>query len=220
MKRAFTLLELLVVVLILGLLSTIAVGVYVRQVERARIAAAKSTISAIELAVERYQIDTGDYPPSGSGPLPYTGPATFEGNGYLQAALMTSLSGSSSAPLSPRWQGPYLTVKNEILGDINGYRLDDPNSPATGVQRGELQILDPWQSPYRYVRSRSQVNAADTDQYAFNGGTVLPTAHPFATTETFYNANTFQVVSKGPNGVTGGTNLVGRESDDVTNFGM
>src|SRR5690348_16012390 len=118
-SHAFTLLELLVVVLILGLLSTIAVGVFTHQVERARYAAARATISAIELAVERYEIDLGEYPPSGSGTLPYSTPSTFEGCGYLQVALMESLSGKSTQPLSARWQGPYLTVKNDLLGDIN-----------------------------------------------------------------------------------------------------
>lgn len=221
MKKAFTLLELLVVVLILGLLSTIAVGVYTRQVERAKVATARATMSAIELAIERYQIDTGDYPPSGTGTLPYTpGGATYVGNGYLQAALMTSLSGSSSRPLSPRWQGPYLTAKNEILGDLSGVRVDDPNRTSV-IAPGQLQILDPWQSPYRYVRSRSLVSLDDSDNYDQNGGTRLPSNHPFAATETYYNPNTFQIVSMGPDGQTDtSAGNFGTDSNDVTNFGM
>lgn len=214
MKKAFTLLELLVVVLILGLLATIAVGVYTRQVERARVAAAKSTISAIEVAVERYQIDTGDYPPSGSGSLPYTTPATFVGNGYLQVALMSSLSGKSSQPLSPRWQGPYLTVKNDILGDINGIRVDDPNRAST-IAPGQLQILDPWQSPYLYLRSKSTANPdSPTDRYETNGGAPLPSNHPFAATETYYNPNTIQIVSGGPD------NDLSTGYNNVSNFGL
>ncbi len=228
MKKAFTLLELLVVVLILGLLSTIAVGVYTRQVERAKVATARATISAIELAVARYQIDTGEYPPSGSGALPHSTPGTYQGNGYMQVALMSSLSGSSSVPLSPRWQGPYLSVKNDILGDLNGFRVDDPNRP-TAIVPGTLQILDPWQQPYRYVRSMSLANGTnDPDNYTQNNGTRLPDgsdpqrpAHPFAQLETYYNASTFQISSKGPDGATlTSAGDHGTDMNDVTNFGM
>ena len=52
------------VVLILLLLSTIAVGVYIRELARARYATAKSTITEMERACARYQIDLGVYPPA------------------------------------------------------------------------------------------------------------------------------------------------------------
>ena len=65
-KTAVTLLELLVVVMILGILSTIAVTVYTGHVERARVAACRDIIRQIELAVNRYEVDTGQLPPSSS----------------------------------------------------------------------------------------------------------------------------------------------------------
>jgi prepilin-type N-terminal cleavage/methylation domain-containing protein len=220
MKRAFTLVELLVVVLILGLLSTIVVGVYTNQVERARVAATRSTIAALELAINRYQIDLGDFPPSGSGSLPYALPTTFEGSGYLQAALMTSLSGQSSAPGSARWQGPYITVKNDRLGNQNGQSLADPNLTAS-IDPGNLQFLDAWSQPFRYVRSRSVVAVdGSLDRYDSNGATELPASHPFVTTETYYNPNSFQLVSKGPDSATLAPPSFGTVGNDVTNFGM
>jgi prepilin-type N-terminal cleavage/methylation domain-containing protein len=216
-KKAFTLVELLVVVLILGLLATLAIGVYTTQVERARVAAAKTTISELELAVSRYQIDLGVFPPSLSA-SPVVG-----GCGLLEEALIHSIGGSAQAPSSPLWKGPYLNVKRENLGDINGLSLE-LSSPA----RGQIQILDPWKSPYRYVRSgpgNGPYSSATADSYytAVNNATLQPSSYPYAATETWFNPSTFQIVSKGPNGTTvespsGQYGLDG--FDDVTNFGL
>lgn len=208
-NKAFTIIELLVVVLILGMLSAIAVGVYTTQVERARYAAAKASISAIEVAINRYQIDLGTFPPSGSGAI--VGGAA-EGCGNLELALMHSVSGNSKRPASPSWHGPYLTVKNEMLGDRYGVTLEELTvRPAMGW----TQILDPWHQPYRYVRFGSE-----PDSYESLTGTRLPANHPYAATETFYNPSTFQIVSKGANGETRGGGAYGLDGDDVTNFGM
>lgn len=224
LRKAFTLIEILVVVLILGLLASIIVGVYTTQVERARYAAARATIYSISLACERYRMDLGTYPPSGSGNLPgltVSNPAV--GCGYLEAALLHSLSGQSSAPNSPLWQGPYLTIKREYLGDLNGNRIDQIIADGGSVPApGQLQILDPWGLPYRYVRfgpdppGQSSLN----DAYPNTGATRLPTAHPYFATETYYNPNTFQIVSRGPNGTTLPPPDYGLDSDDVSNFGL
>lgn len=212
MKKAFTLMELLVVVLILGLLATIAVGVFTNQVERARYAAARTTIAAIELAVTRYQLDVGDFPPSGSAT-----PAApdFEGNGWMYLALTRSMSGDTSAPASARWQGPYIDVKKLHLGDINGIAIDETSAALT---MADVQILDPWGSPYRYVRSHGSAD----DNYTVNGATELPLTNPYAATDVYYNPTTFQIISNGRNGVTNMTpaGQRGTQEDDVTNFGF
>ena len=137
MKKAFTLMELLVVVLILGLLATIAVGVYTNQVERARYAAARTTIAARELAANRYQLDVGEFPPSGSFSNTGTETPPVEGNGYLYLALTRSMSGNTSVPASARWQGPYIDVQKLHLGDIFG----TPSMTIPPVQPSTPRIL-------------------------------------------------------------------------------
>jgi prepilin-type N-terminal cleavage/methylation domain-containing protein len=215
MKKAFTLMELLVVVLILGLLATMAVGVYTTQVERARYAAARTTIATLELAVNRYQLDTGDWPPSGS--LTNPGPnMNFEGSGLLHLALTHGLfDASTTSTGAARWQGPYISVQDIHLGDFAGNAID---TSATTVLAGDIQILDPWHSPYRYVRS----NGSPSDNYTVNNATKLPAGNPFAATDIYYNPTTFQIVSKGPDGITGDptTGAYGTQQDDVTNFGF
>ncbi|AXA36487.1 MAG: prepilin-type N-terminal cleavage/methylation domain-containing protein [Candidatus Hydrogenedentota bacterium] len=207
-EKAFTLVELLAVVLILGILASISVGVYTTQVERARIAAARAMISEIEIAVNRYQIDTGQYPPSGSGSGSFPAASPAAGCGYLQLALTHGL-GNTSGTL---WHGPYLTIKREMLGDINGTPLEVLGG---SISPGEVQILDPWRSPYRYVRS-----GPAPDDYATMKGTRLPSGHPYALTDVYYNPSTFQISSRGPNGSPADWQDVGSDADDITNFGI
>ena len=211
-RKAFTLVELLVVVLILGLLSSLAVGVFTTQVERARRAAARSDIATFALGVDRYQIDIGAYPPSGSR-LGGNGLALARGCGYMQLALMHSMSGNSTNTSGSLWKGPYITVRKEKLGDINGTVLEELGAT---IDIADVQILDPWHQPYRFVRS-----GPGPDNYFFaSQGTELPATHPFAATEKWYNPNSYQIVSMGNNNTTLPPPNYGMEPDDVTNFGQ
>ena len=82
----FTLLELLVVVLIIGLLAGFVAPRYFNQVGKSEINVAKAQIDALEKALDQYRLDTGHYPSTELG----------------LAALVTR-------PASePKWGGPYL----------------------------------------------------------------------------------------------------------------
>jgi type II secretory pathway pseudopilin PulG len=211
-----TLLELLVVVLIISILSTIAVGVYTGAVERARVAGAHAEVRQIAVAVERYYLDVGQYPPSSTGTVFPSDPASTDeldpnidgiGCGYMVLALQHSLSGNANAPLDARWRGPYLNLDREQLGFITEDGL--VGNDLTGVLPSQVQMLDPWGTPYRFLRF---------DDYEIMGGAELPVGHPFQLTETFYNPSTHQIVSNGPNRTTLESPEVGLDTDDVTNF--
>lgn len=203
-KSGVTLLELLVVILIISILSSIAVVTYTGQVERAKIAAAKAMISQIETACHIYETDVGQFPPSASfGISPGAGGVPRWGCGYMTLALLHSLNGNALYPLDKRWNGPYLDINAEQFGDING------NPITTSVNSAEINILDPWGMPYQYVRF---------DGYSAYNGTQLPSYDPFRATETYYNINTFQLFSYGPNGTTLAVPNGGTEADDISNF--
>lgn len=215
LKRGVTLLELLVVLVIVSILSTIAVGVYSNHITRARFAKARAEIRMLETAVTSYQIDNGALPLSGSGNTLSAVPAfTTAGTGYLQVALRNSYSGNFRTA-SPRWLGPYVDWDYNRMGQVlaNGTVVaanSDPfNSGATGtINQAEISFLDPWGGIYMYIRHQD---------YPILGAE-LPTTSPFYSSETYYNPTTFQIVSGGPNLATGtGTNF-GKELDDVTNF--
>ena len=65
--RAFTLIEVMMVVLIMGLLLAIVVPNMWGQGEKARMAAAKSGIRNIASALDMYRIDNGHYPSTEQG---------------------------------------------------------------------------------------------------------------------------------------------------------
>jgi len=238
-RWAVTLLELVVVVLIILILSTTAIGVYSGQVNRARIAAAHNLIRQLDVAIARYEMDTGVLPPSGSGTWPTT---TFsdrvDGSGYLHLALVHSLSGSATRPASILWHGPYLNVQADQIS---------ASTTATPLNPGMMNLLDPWNMPIHYVQNADYViPGLPTVDTPFTGGTFLfttvapasaetipitglsvnpnlPAPNPFVLQgETYYNPTTFQLISYGPDGRTLATTAQiwpGTEIDDITNFG-
>lgn len=84
--RGFTLLELLVVLLIIGLLTGIVAPRFMNEVARSETTTAKAQIDALDKALQALRIDVGRYPTTAEG---------------LQA-LVTSPAGEN------RWRGPYL----------------------------------------------------------------------------------------------------------------
>lgn len=211
LKRGVTLLELIVVVVIVSILSTVAVGVFTKEISRAKYARARAEIRTLEVAIAQYEVDTGHLPPSGSGsnfaPSNITTTGLAAGSGYLQMSLRSSLNGFPNSPLSQRWLGPYIDWDYNRLGNLNGDSI--MTSPGNTAALGEICFLDPWGGPYIFIRA--------TD-YATRGGTELSSTNPFFATETYYNPSTFQIISEGPTLDTLPAPSRGTQSDDVTNF--
>lgn len=86
-SRGFTLLELLVVMVIIGLLASYVGPRYFGQVGKSEQALAKSQVESFHRALATYRLDVGSFP------------TTEEG----LAALVNKPAGTS------RWNGPYLT---------------------------------------------------------------------------------------------------------------
>ena len=85
-EKGFTLLELLVVVVIIGLLAGFVAPRYFGQVGKSEVATARAQIDALEKALDQYRLDTGRYPSTELG---------------LKALV-------ERPPEEPKWNGPYL----------------------------------------------------------------------------------------------------------------
>jgi len=64
MKKGFTLLELLIVVVIIGILATFAIPQFLRATERAKLGKAQNSVSLIAQGLNMYYADMGDWPGS------------------------------------------------------------------------------------------------------------------------------------------------------------
>ena len=60
-QRGFTLVELLIVILIIGVLAEVAIPSFLGQAAKGQDASAKSAVQTAQIATEAYRIDHGDY---------------------------------------------------------------------------------------------------------------------------------------------------------------
>lgn len=111
--RGFTLLELLVVMVIIGLLAGYVGPKFFGQIGKSEVKAAKAQIDALQKSLDQYRLDVGRYPGTDQG----------------LAVLVTKPADE------PKWQGPYLSkaVPKDPWGNDYQYR-----SPG---EHGEYDLL-------------------------------------------------------------------------------
>lgn len=111
-RSGFTLMELLVVIVILGILVTIVVRNVQGRIPKARVAAVKAQMREFENALDEYKLDNGQYPSTEQGlaalaakPATGTIPKNYAEGGYMKRI-----------PKDP-WGNPYEYVsQNDGLG--------------------------------------------------------------------------------------------------------
>ncbi len=101
-QRGFTLLELLVVMVIIGLLASYVGPKYFSQIGKSEVKTARAQIDALGKALDQYRLDTGHYPPTELG---------------LNSLFIRP-------PNEPKWSGPYLVkaAPPDPWGNPYGYK--------------------------------------------------------------------------------------------------
>ncbi len=111
--RGFTLLELLVVMVIIGLLVGYVGPRYFAQIGKSEIKAARAQMDGFEKAIEQYRLDVGKFPTNEQG---------------LNALYVRP-------PSEPRWQGPYLKKAPPLDPWGNAYIYRTPGA------NGDFEII-------------------------------------------------------------------------------
>jgi general secretion pathway protein G len=128
-RHAFSLIELMIVIVIMAVLAAIIIPKFQDQSRRSREAALKSNLSQVRTAISTFQADTGFYPHVITDLAATSAPS----QGYDSTATLQSITASD-------WHGPYVTgvVPNDpISGSAFTYTTSAPGvgavaSSATG----------------------------------------------------------------------------------------
>lgn len=132
-QTGFTLIEVMVVVVILGILAAVVVPNIMSKPDEARVSKAKQDVRALEAALNAYKLDNYDYPSTEQG----------------LAALVKKPSGTPEAkhwngpyvkkvPLDP-WHNPYQYMNPGVHGDIDIFSTGkDVNSPDDDIGNWNL----------------------------------------------------------------------------------
>ena len=111
--RGFTLIEILVVVVILGILGAVVVPQIMGRPDTARIQAAQTDIKTLAAALDVYRLDNFQYPSSEQGldalvsrPSGFPEPKNYNPEGYIK-----------KLPSDP-WGSPYVYERNDVSFEL------------------------------------------------------------------------------------------------------
>jgi len=132
-QRGFTLLELLVVLVIIGLLAGYVGPKFFSQIGKAETKTAKAQLDALGKALDQYRIDTGKYPSSEQGLAALVAKPANEarwGGPYLQKGV----------PADP-WGRPYLYKLPGEHGEYDLYSYGKDGQPGGS---GDAEDVTNW----------------------------------------------------------------------------
>lgn len=126
-QRGFSLIEIMVVVVILGILAALVVPKIINRPDEARVVKAKQDVLAIQNALDLYKLDNGFYPSTDQGLMalvekPTNNPVPSDWKMYLK-----------SLPNDP-WGRPYLYLNPGQHSDIDVFTYGASGQPGgTGI---------------------------------------------------------------------------------------
>jgi prepilin-type N-terminal cleavage/methylation domain-containing protein len=177
-QLGFTILEILIAVIIIGVLVAVAISRYTQRTDDAKNTTARSEMQQLVKAEQAVELDTEYYVSlrvlndihGGPTPIMNNSMGWWEYPIELEPGLAIDTSGAYAAKnnvdLAGDWQGPYMQFKQQgprsnLLGVYTNDELPETNSETKyGIP------LDPWGSPYRFY--------GPYYSNAFNAGAINP----------------------------------------------
>jgi general secretion pathway protein G len=132
-NTGFTLIEVMVVVVILGILAAIVVPRIMDRPDEARITKARQDIRALEAALNLYRLDNYTYPTTDQGlealtQKPVPEPPRWKEGGYVDRL-----------PMDP-WQRPYQYLSPGSRGALDIYSMGPDGQPGTDDDIGNWTL--------------------------------------------------------------------------------
>ena len=136
-SRGFTLIEIMVVVVIMGILAALVVPKLMGRADDARITAARQDIATLMSALKLYKLDNQRYPSTEQGlqaliTKPTSGPSA---NGWKAGGYMEKL------PKDP-WGNPYQYLSPGLHGEVDVFSLGADGQPGGS---GEDADVGSWE---------------------------------------------------------------------------
>ncbi|MFK9080733.1 type II secretion system major pseudopilin GspG [Pseudomonas neuropathica] len=138
-QHGFTLIEIMVVVVIIGILGAIVVPQFMSRPDQAKVTAARVDLQAIGTALEMYRLDNFHYPSTQQGlealskrPSGVPTPRSWNPQGYLK-----------SLPVDP-WGTPYQYLNPGVKSVDGGYDLYSLGSDGVAGGEGHAAEIGNW----------------------------------------------------------------------------
>ncbi len=138
-QHGFTLIEIMVVVVIIGILGAIVVPQFMSRPDQAKATAAKVDLQAIGTALEMYRLDNFHYPSTQQGlealskrPSGLPAARSWNPQGYLK-----------SLPVDP-WGTPYQYLNPGVKSADGGYDLYSLGSDGVAGGEGHAAEIGNW----------------------------------------------------------------------------
>ena len=146
MKKSLTLIELLVTITIVGILVSVAIPVYNKQVLKGKFEEAKVTIQKIALAQERYKNNIGNYFPQSTN-------VEILNENIISLNLSVDLKKSNNFSYSVENNGTVYKIIATLRDDKISNCDNNDNDPTTNCKQTGTIKIDDW--VYSYSRSSS-----------------------------------------------------------------